>query len=214
MVKKITSTYSFTITKYSPPNTPTRMNDNTTLMRQWIDQLNKASEAYYNGQGELMTDYEWDALFDKLKEMERQTGITLEGSPTAKVSEDNITGAEGGTRICGPLAGQDEKHGRTGKMGRRAPRLALVETRRTDAGGDLRQRPPNEGGHARQRTHGHQHHAPRPRHRGHSPRNRRQRARGGARRSRHFLSGLRNLQHGERRGVCQPQKPSPLARSR
>ena len=51
------------------------MNDNTTLMRQWIDQLNKASEAYYNGQGELMTDYEWDALFDKLKEMERQTGI-------------------------------------------------------------------------------------------------------------------------------------------
>ena len=68
------------------------MNDNTTLMRQWIDQLNKASEAYYNGQGELMTDYEWDALFDKLKEMERQTGITLEGSPTAKVSEDNITG--------------------------------------------------------------------------------------------------------------------------
>ena len=25
------------------------MNDNTTLMRQWIDQLNKASEAYYNG---------------------------------------------------------------------------------------------------------------------------------------------------------------------
>ena len=68
------------------------MNDNTTLMRQWIDQLNKASEAYYNGQGELMTDYEWDALFDKLKEMERQTGITLEGSPTEKVSEDNITG--------------------------------------------------------------------------------------------------------------------------
>lgn len=68
------------------------MNDNTTLMRQWIDQLNKASEAYYNGQGELMTDYEWDALFDKLKEMERQTGITLEGSPTTKVSEDNITG--------------------------------------------------------------------------------------------------------------------------
>lgn len=116
-------------------------------------------------------------------------------------------GAEGGTRICGPLAGQDEKYGRTGEMGRRAPCMALMETRRTDAGGDLRQRPPDEGGHARQRTHGHQHHAPRPRHRGHSPRNRRQRARGGARRSRHFLSGLRNLQHGERRGVCQPQKP-------
>ena len=40
---------------------------NTTRMRQLIETLNKASEAYYNGQGELMTDYEWDAAFDELK---------------------------------------------------------------------------------------------------------------------------------------------------
>ena len=33
------------------------------LMRQWVDKLNQASEAYYNGKGELMSDYEWDALF-------------------------------------------------------------------------------------------------------------------------------------------------------
>ena len=68
------------------------MNDHITLMRQWIDELNKASEAYYNGRGELMTDYEWDALFDRLKKLEEQTGVTLEGSPTAKVSEDSIAG--------------------------------------------------------------------------------------------------------------------------
>lgn len=61
-------------------------------MAQWIGQLNKASEAYYNGQSEIMTDYEWDALFDQLKAMEALTGITLDGSPTAKVSEDNIAG--------------------------------------------------------------------------------------------------------------------------
>ena len=30
------------------------------LMRQWVDKLNQASEAYYNGKGELMSDYEWD----------------------------------------------------------------------------------------------------------------------------------------------------------
>ena len=36
-------------------------------MRQWIEQLNTASAAYYNGREELMTDYEWDALFDRLK---------------------------------------------------------------------------------------------------------------------------------------------------
>ena len=40
---------------------------NTTRMRQLIETLNKASDAYYNGQGELMTDYEWDAAFDELK---------------------------------------------------------------------------------------------------------------------------------------------------
>mgnify|MGYP004616375371 FL=1 len=61
-------------------------------MRQWIEQLNAASAAYYNGKEELMTDYEWDALFDRLKAMETLTGITLDGSPTAKVSEDNIAG--------------------------------------------------------------------------------------------------------------------------
>lgn len=62
------------------------------LMRQWVDQLNQASEAYYNGKGELMSDYEWDALFDRLKLMEEETGITLPDSPTAKVSEDNVAG--------------------------------------------------------------------------------------------------------------------------
>ena len=61
-------------------------------MRQLIDRLNQASEAYYNGQRELMSDYEWDALFDQLKTLEEETGIILPGSPTHKVSEDSIAG--------------------------------------------------------------------------------------------------------------------------
>ena len=61
-------------------------------MQLWIDQLNAASDAYYNGKSELMTDYEWDAVFDQLKAMETLTGITLDGSPTTKVSEDSIAG--------------------------------------------------------------------------------------------------------------------------
>ena len=65
---------------------------NTTRMRQLIETLNKASEAYYNGQGELMTDYEWDAAFDELKALEDITGIVLPDSPTAKVSEDDMYG--------------------------------------------------------------------------------------------------------------------------
>ena len=66
--------------------------DNKTRMRLLADKLNKASDAYYNGREEAMTDYEWDALFDELKRLEQETGEILPDSPTNKVSEDNITG--------------------------------------------------------------------------------------------------------------------------
>ena len=61
-------------------------------MRQLIDELNVASEAYYGGRGELLTDYEWDAKFDQLSRLERSTGIVLDGSPTQKVSEQTMEG--------------------------------------------------------------------------------------------------------------------------
>ena len=57
-----------------------------------VDQLNAASDAYYNGRDELMTDYEWDAAFDKLKKLEEETGIILPDSPTQNVSADNVAG--------------------------------------------------------------------------------------------------------------------------
>ena len=38
-------------------------------MREAVDRLNDASRSYYGGQTEKMTDYEWDALFDRLKKM-------------------------------------------------------------------------------------------------------------------------------------------------
>ena len=62
------------------------------LMRSLVEQLNQASDVYYNGKGELMTDYEWDAKFDQLKKLEAETGEVLPDSPTNKVSEDTIVG--------------------------------------------------------------------------------------------------------------------------
>ena len=62
------------------------------LMRSLVEQLNQASDVYYNGKGELMTDYEWDAKFDQLKKLEEETGEVLPDSPTNKVSEDTIVG--------------------------------------------------------------------------------------------------------------------------
>ena len=57
-----------------------------------VNQLNQASDVYYNGKGEILTDYEWDALFDQLKKLEEETGEILPDSPTNKVSEDSIVG--------------------------------------------------------------------------------------------------------------------------
>lgn len=63
-----------------------------TRMQQLVSDLNEASDAYFNGRSELMTDYEWDQRFDELKRLESETGTTLPDSPTQKVSEDSITG--------------------------------------------------------------------------------------------------------------------------
>ena len=68
------------------------MEEKQLRMQQLVDELNRASDAYYNGQPELMTDYEWDARFDELRLLEEETGEVLPDSPTQKVSEDNVEG--------------------------------------------------------------------------------------------------------------------------
>ena len=66
-------------------------------MEQLVERLNEASEAYYEGRGEMMTDFEWDAMFDKLKLLEAETGVSLPDSPT-----QNVSG--------GAIGGQKEEH--------------------------------------------------------------------------------------------------------
>lgn len=66
--------------------------DITNQMRTLVEELNRASDAYYNGRGELMTDYEWDAKFDQLKQLESQSGVVLPDSPTHRVSADTTVG--------------------------------------------------------------------------------------------------------------------------
>lgn len=67
---------------------PTKLKEISEL----VSQLNEASDAYYNGRGEKMTDYEWDAAFDRLKLLEAETGVILPQSPTHRVSADNLVG--------------------------------------------------------------------------------------------------------------------------
>lgn len=53
-------------------------------MTELAEKLNAASKAYYNGE-EIMSNFEYDRLFDELSALEKETGIVLENSPTRNV---------------------------------------------------------------------------------------------------------------------------------
>ena len=71
------------------------MEEKIKQMREWIAQLNQAAEAYYSGRRDVMSDFEWDALFDRLQSLEEETGVVLPDSPTSRVSEGGGDGVPG-----------------------------------------------------------------------------------------------------------------------
>lgn len=54
-------------------------------IKSLVDTLNEYRDAYYNRSESLVSDAEYDALFDKLKQMEQESGIVLSNSPTKTV---------------------------------------------------------------------------------------------------------------------------------
>lgn len=50
--------------------------------------LRKAADAYYNDDIEIMSNYEYDALFDELTALEEESGVVLDGSVTSQVGSD------------------------------------------------------------------------------------------------------------------------------
>jgi len=83
-------------------------------------------------------------------------------------------------------------------MGGKPPYLDILETGRTDAGGDLRQREAEQGGDPRQRPHRHQHHPPGSCHQRHPEDHQGKGTPGGERRGGDFLRRLRAVYHRER----------------
>ncbi len=59
-------------------------------MRELIDKLNEASRAYYAEDREIMSNYEYDALYDELVRLEQETGITMSDSPTVNVGYESV----------------------------------------------------------------------------------------------------------------------------
>ncbi len=59
--------------------------DKIERMRELNAMLARASDAYYNTGTEIMSDHEYDALYDELESLERETGVILNGSRTQQV---------------------------------------------------------------------------------------------------------------------------------
>ena len=62
------------------------MEEKKKRIEELVEQLNQASEQYYGGKDEGMSNYEWDALFDELSALEQETGYILPESPTQTTS--------------------------------------------------------------------------------------------------------------------------------
>ena len=85
-------------------------------IRELTRSLNEASDAYYGGREEIMSNYEWDSKFDELRQLELESGFSLPDSPVQSVS---FSAEEGG---------QKEAH--------EFPALSLAKTKRVS---DLQQ---------------------------------------------------------------------------
>lgn len=59
-------------------------------MKELVSVLNKASEAYYAQDTEIMSNYEYDRLYDELTSLEEKTGVIMANSPTVKVGYEAV----------------------------------------------------------------------------------------------------------------------------
>ncbi len=58
------------------------MEEKKQRIEELVARLNRASESYYGDRDEIMSNYEWDLLFDELHQLEEETGYILSDSPT------------------------------------------------------------------------------------------------------------------------------------
>lgn len=62
----------------------------TERIKELVGLLNRASKAYYAEDVEIMSNYEYDKLYDELAELEKETGIVLSNSPTLQVGYEAV----------------------------------------------------------------------------------------------------------------------------
>ena len=86
-------------------------------MRDLVARLNAAAKVYYQGEDEIMTNFEYDALYDELVALEEKTGVVLSGSPTVQVGYETLSELPKEAAHCpDAFAWKDKRTGRTGTV--------------------------------------------------------------------------------------------------
>ncbi len=67
------------------------MNQKIERINELVKKLNEAARAYYQDAAEIMSNYEYDALYDELIALEKETGVVLASSPTVNVGYEILT---------------------------------------------------------------------------------------------------------------------------
>lgn len=67
------------------------MNSKLARINELVKKLNEASKAYYQGTKEIMSNFAYDALYDELVALEKETGIVLASSPTVNVGYEVLS---------------------------------------------------------------------------------------------------------------------------
>ena len=63
-------------------------------MKELISKLKEADHAYYDLDEPIMSDREYNELYEQLEQMEKQTGIIMSESPTQRVQGTVLSGFE------------------------------------------------------------------------------------------------------------------------
>ena len=108
-------------------------------MRELVELLNRARRSYEQENTEIMSNYEYDKLYDELLELEEKLGTRMANSPTVNV----------GYEVLSELP--KERHERPMLL-RRAKSIDLLETGWTYGCSDLSERRTCKGSHKRKRS--------------------------------------------------------------
>ena len=65
--------------------------DKLERIKELVELLNKAGKSYYSEGQEIMSNYEYDAMYDELKKLEEETGCVLSNSPTVNVGYEVLS---------------------------------------------------------------------------------------------------------------------------